>query len=155
MALLSTLLAAPAKRPTRIQVGTGTTFQPKEKGLNNGILGCTGEEWTDPDLPICAHRTLPCGSWVQIENLGTGNIAWCKILDRGPYGKLDENGEWFNAAVEKERDGEFRSVIDMSKAVSEKLNSMGMARVRIKYWKNNPYNNLLDLIHFNYLNEEI
>ena len=139
-------------KPTS-QKGKGTTFRPIEKGLNNGILGCTGGQWVDPNQPYCASRTIPCGTWVYIENLSSGGHAWCKVLDRGPYGKIDKNGNWFNAAKDRKqakeegkplRVGQYRSIIDMSPLVSLSLGSKGMSTVRVSWWKKNPYAELLD-----------
>jgi hypothetical protein len=39
----------------------------------------------DPDALICAHRTLPFGTVVQIDNLSNGRSALLKVVDRGPY----------------------------------------------------------------------
>ena len=152
VAVTLAMMTAPTKKPTRIRVGKGTTFYPIEKGLNNGILGCTGQEWEDPEWPVCATRKVdfPCGAWVRIENVRNGNKSWCKVMDRGPYGKIDENGEWFNAKKPEHegREGAYRSLIDMSSSVSEQLGSNGMIRVKVRYWKHNPYHDWLDVIHF-------
>jgi rare lipoprotein A (peptidoglycan hydrolase) len=34
---------------------------------------------------ICAHRTLPFGTVIQIDNLSNGRSALLKVVDRGPY----------------------------------------------------------------------
>ena len=152
----------PEQKPTKVKVGTGSTFYPNEK-LNNGKFACGGD-WVDPDIPVCATRTpsrrswgIPCGAWVHIENVRTGDTAWCKVMDRGPYGKHDENGKWFNSSLDRRqaeaegrerRKGKYRGIIDMSKSVSDKLNSKGLLRVRVKYWKNNEHRELLDNTFF-------
>jgi hypothetical protein len=149
--------------PSRTKVGKGSTFYPIEK-LNNGVFACGGAEWTDPDAPVCAtlpptRRSwgIPCGAWVHIENVRTGDSAWCKVMDRGPYGKHDANGEWFNSAKDSReakaegrepRKGKQRAVIDMSRSVSKKLGSNGMLKVRIRWWRNNDKHDLLNLVHF-------
>lgn len=151
--MLLTLLV-PDQNPNRTQVGLGTTFYPKEKGLNNGILGCTGERWVDPDAPYCAMRSRKmCGSWVLIENVENNATTWCKVMDTGPWGKIDANGKWFNAATDRKmakasgrsrRKGKYRGLIDMSKSVSKVLKSTGMAKVRVKWWRQNPHAPVLD-----------
>jgi hypothetical protein len=159
-------LTMPEGKPDKVKVGKGTTFYPVEKGLNNGKFACGGQEWKDPDLPVCATRgpakrswSIPCGTWVHIENVRTGDTAWCKVMDRGPYGKIDteghDKGEWFNASVDRKlaeeegrepRKGKYRAVIDMSRSVSKKLRSKGILKVRIRWWRNNPLRQSLDNI---------
>lgn len=39
----------------------------------------------DPSALTCAHRTLPMGSYVQVENLENGRRAVMRINDRGPF----------------------------------------------------------------------
>lgn len=94
---------------------------------------------------------MPCGVWVQVENVANGNTAWCKVMDRGPYGKLDKNGKWFNAAINPEKCPEckFKGVIDMGQSVADRLGSNGAVTVKVKWWKNNPLAPLLDEVYVN------
>ncbi|MCF6205323.1 MAG: hypothetical protein L3J47_00320 [Sulfurovum sp.] len=149
--LLLSLLNPEGRSQT--QVGKGTTFYPVEKGLNNGILGCTGERWVDPIIPYCASRTIPCGTWVYISNLSTKKVSWCKVMDRGPYGKYDSSGKWFNAATDRKaakkagttpRTGTYRAIIDMGSSVSNQLGAKGLARVKVRWWRSNKLAPLLD-----------
>jgi rare lipoprotein A (peptidoglycan hydrolase) len=39
----------------------------------------------DTNQPMCAHRTLPFGTKVLVENVQTGLKAVCTIRDRGPF----------------------------------------------------------------------
>lgn len=39
----------------------------------------------DPDRRTCAHRTLPLGSYVEVENLDNGMKAILRVNDRGPF----------------------------------------------------------------------
>jgi hypothetical protein len=134
--------------------GKASIFYPVEK-TNNGILACGGGKWEDKNLPLCAYRNmgtpkenkLDCGSWVLIKNERTGKEAWCKVLDRGPYGKIDEDGNWFNGATEykeakaegrSQKKGRWRGIIDMSPAVAKKIGHNGMEKVTVKFWKTNP-----------------
>ena len=121
--------------PNFQQRGLATTFYPKEK-WNNGKFACGGN-WTDPSLPVCAHRTLPCRTWVLVENEKTGDTAWCEIRDRGPYGALMPDGTW---VVRKPRDHRFRqaryrSIIDLGPTVALRVNTRGKARVVIRAWR--------------------
>mgnify|MGYP003647384851 CR=1 FL=1 len=151
--ILALLVLFPETKPNRVQVGMATTFYPKEKGMNNGILGCTGEKWKNPDQPFCASRTIPCGTWVHVENVKTKDTTWCKVMDRGPYGKYDADGKWFNAATDRKaakkegrerRAGTYRAKLDMSRSVAKKLKSKGMVKVKIRWWRDNPLSSELD-----------
>jgi 3D (Asp-Asp-Asp) domain-containing protein len=42
-------------------------------------------EIMDPEAMICAHRTLPFGTIIQIDNLSNGRSALLRVIDRGPY----------------------------------------------------------------------
>ena len=138
--LLMLSTTAVLAKASRTQVGSATTFHPIEKGLNNGILACTGKKWRDESLHFCAHRTIKCGTWITVENVRTGMHTICKIMDRGPYGKRDVNGKWFNAATDRKRakkegrppkKGKYISILDMSQAVSDILGSKGRIKVEI------------------------
>jgi rare lipoprotein A len=39
----------------------------------------------DPSALTCAHRTLPLGSYLQVENLENGRRLILRINDRGPF----------------------------------------------------------------------
>jgi len=39
----------------------------------------------DPERLTCAHRTLPLGSYVEVENLENGKKAVFRVNDRGPF----------------------------------------------------------------------
>lgn len=160
--IILAFISPPEQRPTKVKVGIGSTFYPHEE-LNNGKFACGGD-WIDPEWQVCATRTptreswgIPCGAWVQIENVRTKDTAWCKVMDRGPYGKHDADGVWFNAALDrkqaakegrKRREGKYRGIIDMSKSVSDQLNSNGLVRVRVKWWKRNHLREILDNTYF-------
>ena len=38
-----------------------------------------------------AHRRFPIGSLVKVTNVRTGKSAKARVIDRGPYGKLDSS----------------------------------------------------------------
>jgi rare lipoprotein A len=69
----------------------------------------------DPDAHTCAHRTLPFGSEVEIQDLKSGRTVRCVINDRGPFVK--------------------GRIIDMSRAVAEELGvygKRGLAKVKVR-----------------------
>ena len=49
-----------------------------------GRTTANGEKY-DPDEATCAHRTLPFGTLLVIEDVATGKKARCRVNDRGPY----------------------------------------------------------------------
>lgn len=61
-----------------------------------------------------AHRTLPFGTWVIVENLKNGRTVKVRINDRGPWA-----------------DGR---VIDLSRAAAEALDAVraGLVPVRVR-----------------------
>ncbi len=71
-------------------------------------------------LLTAAHRTLPFGTKVKVENLGNGRAVIVRINDRGPYG----GGR----------------VIDLSKAAADKLGYIraGVAKVRVSVVDGDP-----------------
>jgi rare lipoprotein A (peptidoglycan hydrolase) len=79
----------------------GPTHQDRlyyEKGLASwygGKYGSVGDNFSyrltasgremNPETLICAHRTLPFGTIVLVENLSNGLSALLKVVDRGPF----------------------------------------------------------------------
>jgi rare lipoprotein A len=41
----------------------------------------------DPSALTAAHRSLPCGTKVRVENLRNGRWVVVRIKDRGPYSR--------------------------------------------------------------------
>jgi len=70
-------------------------------------------ERCDPGAMTAAHRTLPFGTRVKVENLKTGKSVVVRINDRGPY----VGGR----------------IIDLTKAAAHKLGivASGTAQVRV------------------------
>ncbi len=67
----------------------------------------------DPDELTAAHRTLPFGTCLRVENLGNGRSVRVRVTDRGPYAK--------------------GRLIDVSEAAARALDLVrqGVARVRV------------------------
>lgn len=141
------------------QVGVATKFFPKEEH-NNGKFACAGRTellprdthsaWEDEDMPICAHRWAPCGTWVRVENLRTNEVSWCLVADRGPYGATTADGDWvLRAPANKDapKDAKYRAVIDLSPSIARKIGSKGWAKVRIKWWRPKRRTLVMDLWH--------
>lgn len=78
-----------------------------------------------------AHRTWPMGRTVKVENLRTGKSATARIIDRGPYGKLDSDGNWFNSRKHRDREGEFRGCADLTPKLAEMIGHDGMDKVKL------------------------
>ena len=77
-----------------------------------GGMTASGEA-ADPTGLTAAHRTLPFGTRVKVENLANGRSVVVRVNDRGPFG----GGR----------------VIDLSRAAAEKLGYVraGIARVKV------------------------
>jgi len=72
----------------------------------------------NPDALICAHRTLPFGTIVIVENLSNGASVLLRVVDRGPF----VNGR----------------VVDVSLRAARELGMLGVgvAQVRVQIAKN-------------------
>ena len=62
------------------QVGLASWYGREQEGT----LTASGERFRMHDL-TAAHRTLPLGTRVLVENLGNGRRVVVRINDRGPY----------------------------------------------------------------------
>jgi len=82
-----------------------------------------------------AHRTWKMGSRVRVTNLRTKKSALGVVLDRGPYGKLDSAGAWFNSRRERQRVGKFRGCADLTPALAVAIGHDGRDRVMIERMK--------------------
>ncbi len=86
-----------------------------------------------------AHRTLPMGSKVRVMNLRTGLSAVGVVLDRGPYGKKDAKGVWFNSRQPKSnraRKGRYLGCADLTPTMGKLIrHNMGRDRIRIERLK--------------------
>lgn len=76
----------------------------------HGRLTASGERFNTNDY-TAAHKTLPFGSKVVVENLSNGEWIEVRINDRGPFIK--------------------GRIIDLSKAAADYLRINGLANVRI------------------------
>jgi rare lipoprotein A len=87
----------------------------------HGKKTASGERFSPQDM-TAAHRRLPLGSKVMVENLETGDKTEVKITDRGPYADPK------------------RRIIDLSKAAADSIGlvEQGVARVRVTVTEGPP-----------------
>jgi len=90
------------------QVGRASYYSSEFAGKKTAI----GERF-DPGAMTAAHKSLPLGAVVKVENLSNGRTVYVRINDRGPYAK--------------------GRIIDLSQAAAKRLGFVkeGTARVRI------------------------
>lgn len=77
-----------------------------------GRLTANGERF-DPDALTAAHRTLPFGTCLRVENPANGRSVQVRVNDRGPYAQ--------------------GRILDLSEAAARSLDLVrqGVARVRL------------------------
>lgn len=82
-----------ARSPTAATAGAKSYEETGEAswygGNGDGFSGkptASGEVFNPKDL-TCAHRTLPLGSYLEVENLDNGKRVIVKVNDRGPFAK--------------------------------------------------------------------
>jgi rare lipoprotein A len=63
--------------------GRASWYGTPEDGFAYRTTACG--ETMDPDAWTCAHRSLPFGTIVLVENLLNGRTAMLRVNDRGPY----------------------------------------------------------------------
>jgi rare lipoprotein A (peptidoglycan hydrolase) len=124
-------------QPMTGERGLATRFGDPGDPLMGSHLYCTGKK-IEPGQFACAHRTLPCGTTVLVESPRTGKVAYCEVLDRGPFGAQLDTGEW-SFKIRASDPGRWRGVIDLSPAVADALDFNGRERVRL-YYKTLPRN---------------
>lgn len=116
-------------------------FQEVDIGLasvfNDKIFACPKSTYKKTGLPICAHRTLPCGTILNVERIDTEQTAKCVVADRGPYGcclpahintrACGRGSKWINGRnfVRKKipmKSAAWRGILDMSRPLAKLLN---------------------------------
>jgi rare lipoprotein A len=66
-----------------VEHGLASWYGGDGDGFAGGITA-SGEIYNPADL-TCAHRTLPFGTLVEVENLANGKRQVLRVTDRGPY----------------------------------------------------------------------
>lgn len=117
--------------PPIAQTGTASWYGD---GAWHGEMTANGEAF-DPYDHTCAHRSLPFDTLILLESRYTGQRAWCRVNDRGPYGALDADGQW-QVSVTHNEELAWRGILDMSIATAESLGSrsQGLRTVHLRHW---------------------
>jgi rare lipoprotein A len=103
--------SAPLKAdPWRLEKGLASWYGKQF----NGRQTASGERFSEKEM-TAAHRKLPLGTKVVVENLETGKQVEVKITDRGPYADPK------------------RRIIDLSRAAADSIGLIerGLAPVRV------------------------
>jgi hypothetical protein len=111
--------------------GLATRFGDPGDRLTGKHLSCTHQH-IQPGQLVCAHRTLPCGTPLILENPRNGRFATCQVLDRGPFGAILPSGSW-GMKIKRTQPGEWRGILDLAPAVADALGHNGRERIRIFY----------------------
>jgi rare lipoprotein A len=100
---------APAPR-AEVQVGYATWYGAALAGRTTA----SGERF-DPEKMTAARRSLPLGTWVDVQRVDTGQSVRVRINDRGPFGHAER-------------------IIDLSHGAAQRLGivKLGTARVEVR-----------------------
>lgn len=109
-----------SRKSTSTSLSSYDNAQPIESGISSwygpnfhGKLTANGERY-DMDGVTAAHRTLPFGSIVLVENLDNGKTVQVRVNDRGPYAK--------------------NRIIDLSRGAAEKIDMIGPGTARVRLY---------------------
>jgi len=102
--------ALPADGQAYVEEGMASWYGGNDDGFT-GRPTASGEIF-DPEQFTCAHRTLPLGSFVEVENLENRRRAVLRVNDRGPFVK--------------------GRMLDLSKRGAEELGFLGQGTTRIR-----------------------
>jgi rare lipoprotein A len=72
----------PARKPAAVGLHTGRASWYGR--AHEGRLTASGERF-DADAMTAAHRTLPFGTWLVVENVANGRTVKVRVNDRGPF----------------------------------------------------------------------
>jgi hypothetical protein len=120
----------PTSKSTKPEVCVATIFAQSGDKHAGGASPWLRRRVRPTDLGV-AHRTHPLGSWVKVTNLRTRKSVRVRVIDRGPYGKLDSQGRWFNGARHPKRRGRFRGCVDLTPATARRIDHNGFEKVRV------------------------
>lgn len=91
----------------------------------------TGRPVTSSDVGI-AHRDWPIGASIRVGHIASGRTSRAVVIDRGPYGKLDAKGRWFNGARDRKRSGTWRGCADLTPALARRIGHRGRDWIYIR-----------------------
>lgn len=113
-----------------IDYGIGSRYGDPGDIWAEEALACAPQVHINNHMHVCAHRRLPCGTLLSIETVRTHKRSWCVVMDRGPYGALDESGVWFVKRNESDP-GKWRGILDMTPAVATDMHHNGFEPIRV------------------------
>ena len=96
--------------PGEVELGEASWYGSEEDGFG-GKPTANGEIF-DPTQMTCAHRTLPLGSFVEVQNLENGRKVMLRVNDRGPFAR--------------------GRILDASRAGAQVLGYLEQGRARVK-----------------------
>lgn len=102
--------AAPSEGQVYVEEGVASWYGGHDDGFA-GRPTASGEIF-DPEQYTCAHRTLPLGSFVEVENLDNHRRAVLRVNDRGPFIK--------------------GRILDLSKRGAQELGFLGQGTSRVR-----------------------
>jgi len=117
--------------------GLATRFGDPGDRLAGKHLSCTHQKLA-PGQMACAHRTLPCGTTLILQNPRNRRFAVCQVLDRGPFGAILPTGSW-GVKIRRTQPGAWRGILDLAPAVAKALGHNGRERIRIFYQRIAPH----------------
>lgn len=93
---------------------------------------------SDMGLALRSRKTL--GKYFRVTNLRTKKSAIGRQIDTGPWGKLDNDGRWFNGAPRfRERNrgrvGKWRGCADLTPALAKSIGHDGRERIKLELLK--------------------
>ena len=110
-------------------------FGWEDDDLKGGEAVCLHRELGPDDVGI-AHRDLPCGTRVKLENPRTGKVVVAKVVDHGPYGAI-WNGKWRIKRRESDR-GTWRGCVDLTVKTARLLGHNGFEPIILRVLTNAP-----------------
>lgn len=82
--LIAALLAVSVNPSLAAQKGPAAQFTGKASWYQSGHRTASGERFL-PDGLTAAHRSLPFGTALLVENMGNGKSVVVRVNDRGPF----------------------------------------------------------------------
>lgn len=116
--------------------GLASYFGGRDDAHRGGPAACwRNGERVGADAWGVAHRSLPCGRLVAIILPRNGRAVIAPVIDRGPYGTINDAGAW--EVAPKHADGRrrpragyrYRGILDMTRPVSRALGHRGLETV--------------------------
>jgi rare lipoprotein A (peptidoglycan hydrolase) len=77
-----TAMPAPTPRPEAYETGVASTYGEGD-GFEGNLTAC-GQVFRTLIVQV-AHKSLPCGTVLRIEDANTGRSVIAQVTDRGPY----------------------------------------------------------------------